>query len=48
MSRAILIFAAWCGLVVAGHSTAAYFGWSPFGDDGPRTVAAGFGGPTHK
>lgn len=47
MSTRFLLFAAWCFLVFAGSSMAAFYAWSPFAD-GKRGGSPGFYGLSHK
>ena len=56
MSKRLLLFALWCGLLATGSLAAAWYGWSPYADARHGGTHAGGGhgggvwfyGPMHK
>jgi len=48
MSRTTILFAAWCLLLVALSTGAAFAAYSPFSDDERPTASAVRGGVSHK
>lgn len=48
MSTRVYLFALWCLIVLSGFSVAAYYAWSPFGDEDSGGGGAYVRGPHHK
>lgn len=47
MSKRMILFFLWCGLLLLGSGAAAWTGWSPYGDDDGGARSGPHGGSGH-
>ncbi|WP_298165699.1 hypothetical protein [Novosphingobium sp.] len=47
MTKRLILFAAWCMLLVMTSAVSTWFAWTPFSDE-ERSSSTSYRGPTHK
>lgn len=48
MSKRIVLFTAWCALLVGVSVISTWFAWTPFSDEERSGSSSYYRGPTHK